>query len=77
MVHLFRIHRNSLVITFIMTNKTRTCVRIGYLHVFTKLFTHTRVYEQVVSQDLEIGCPNLSEISKQGVQIFHLQYFYM
>ena len=31
---------------------------------------------QGVSQDLEIGCPNLLEISKQGVQIVHLQYFY-
>ena len=33
--------------------------------------------KQSVSQDLEIGCPNLLEISKQGVQIVHLQYFYM
>ena len=36
------------------------------------------IYEtlnQGVSQDLEIGCPNLLEISKQGVQIVHLQYF--
>ena len=32
---------------------------------------------QGVSQDLELGCPNLLEISKQGVQIVHLQYFYM
>ena len=32
---------------------------------------------QGVSQDLEIGYPNLLEISKQGVQIVHLQYFYM
>ena len=28
--------------------------------------------EQGVSQDLEIGCPHLLEISKQGVQIVHL-----
>ena len=28
-------------------------------------------------QDLEIRCPNLLEISKRGVQIVHLQYFYM
>ena len=32
---------------------------------------------QGVSQDLEIGWPNLMKISKQGVQIFHLKYFYM
>ena len=32
---------------------------------------------QGVSQDLERGCPNLLEISKQGVQIAHLQYFFM
>ena len=32
---------------------------------------------QGVSQDLKIWCPNLLEISKQGVQIVHLQYFYM
>ena len=32
---------------------------------------------QGVSQDLEIGCPYLMEISKQGVQIIHFQYFYM
>ena len=32
---------------------------------------------QGVSQDLEIGCPNLIEISKQGVQIVHLHYIYM
>ena len=32
--------------------------------------------DQGVSQDLEIGCPNLLEISKQGVQIVHLQYIY-
>ena len=32
---------------------------------------------QGVSQDLEIGSPNLMEISKQGVQIVHLQYIYM
>ena len=30
-----------------------------------------------VRQDLKIGCPNLLEISKRGVQIVHLQYFYM
>ena len=33
--------------------------------------------KQGVSQDLEIGCPNLIEISKQGVQIVHLQYIYI
>ena len=33
--------------------------------------------KQGVSQDLERECPNLLEISKQGVQIVHLQYFYM
>ena len=32
---------------------------------------------QGVSQDLEIACPNLMKISKQGVQIVHLQYIYM
>ena len=32
---------------------------------------------QGVSQDLEIGCPNLMEISKQGVQFAHFQYFDM
>ena len=30
-----------------------------------------------VSQDLGKGCPNLLEISKQGVQIVHLKYFYI
>ena len=39
---------------------------------------HLKVIEkQGVSQDLEIGCPNLLEISKQGVQIVHLQYIYI
>ena len=33
-----------------------------------KMFTWTRG----VSQDLELGCPNLLEISKQGVQIVPL-----
>ena len=32
---------------------------------------------QGISHDLEIWCPNLLEISKQGVQIVHLQYLYM
>ena len=35
------------------------------------------IQRQGVSQDLKIGCPNLLEISKQGVQIVHLQCFYM
>ena len=35
------------------------------------------VWFQGVSQDLEIGCPNLPELSKRGVQIVHLQYFYV
>ena len=33
--------------------------------------------EQGISQDFKMGCPYLLEISKQGVQIIHLQYFYM
>ena len=40
----------------------------------------TTTWNQGVSQDLEIGCPNLIEISKQGVQIVHMytvQYIYM
>ena len=39
------------------------------------VFEYTGI--QGVGQHLEIGCPNLMKISKQGVQIVHLQYFYM
>ena len=35
------------------------------------------VGKQGFSQDLKPGGPNLLEILKQGVQIVHLQYFYM
>ena len=32
---------------------------------------------EVLAMDLEMGCPDWLDISKQGVQIVHLQYFYM
>ena len=51
-----------------------------YCIALTKAVVEVRTYMyhsgQGVSQDLEIGCPNLMEISKQGVQIVHLKYIY-
>ena len=44
---------------------------------FVKRYNLHVCNKQGVSQDLEIGCQNLMEISKQGVQIVHLQYIYM
>ena len=41
------------------------------------LYVYLLPQKQSISQDLEIGRPNLLFFEKQGVQIFNLQYFCM